>query len=120
MIRLFRLAFFSALAAITTLAFLPDYSALPPVVSYSDLANHAAAFVVLYLLYALSYPHTARRIFMSLFIYGIFIEAVQAFLPTRFASAEDILADSAGLLLGMGIMWMVECKREHAPRPEKI
>lgn len=113
-----RSVFFAALAAITALAFLPDYSALPPVVSVSDLANHAAAFVVLYILYARSFPHTPARIAATLILYGTFIEGVQSLLPTRFASFGDIAADVAGIVVGMGIMRLLQWKRRALPQRE--
>lgn len=98
----FRFSFFIALSAISILAFLPDYSALPSIVSVSDLINHAVAFTVLFLLYALSYPHySLKQILLTLIGYGIFIEIVQTFLPTRCASIEDVLADSVGLIAGL-------------------
>lgn len=97
----FRFSFFIAVTAISILAFLPDYSALPPIVSLSDLLNHAVAFTILSLLYALAYSHSLKRIFLTLIGYGIFIETVQAFLPTRFASIEDVVADGVGLIVGM-------------------
>lgn len=106
-----RAAFFAALLSITVLAFLPDYSALPEVVSYSDLANHAAAFAVLAVLYALSYHHTPGRIVLALLSYGIFIEAVQALLPTRYASVEDIAADMVGVVLGVGTIELLKRKK---------
>lgn len=99
----FRYSFFTALAAISLLAFLPDYSALPPIVSISDLLNHTFAFTVLTLLYYFSYSPSAQRIFSNLLLYGIFIELVQAFLPTRCASVEDIAADSIGLVIGIAL-----------------
>jgi VanZ family protein len=100
----FRFSLFIAVTAISILAFLPDYSALPPIVSVSDLINHTVAFTVLSLLYALAYSHSLKRIFLTLIGYGIFIETVQAFLPTRFASIEDIIADGVGLIVGMVLL----------------
>ena len=93
-----RLLFFSALAAVTTLAFVPNYDALPEAASFSDTLNHFAAFVVLYLLHAAAYPsfHTRRRIALLL-LYGVFIETVQYFLPARSASAGDVAVDAAAL-----------------------
>ena len=97
----FRFSFFTALIAISILAFLPDYSTLPSIVSVSDLINHAVAFMVLSILYSLSYPHSRKQILLTLIGYGIFIEIVQTFLPTRCASIEDVLADSVGLIVGL-------------------
>jgi len=100
----FRFSLFIAVIAISILAFLPDYSTLPPIISLSDLINHTVAFTVLSLLYALSYSHSLKRIFLTLIAYGIFIETVQAFLPTRCASIEDVLADSVGLIVGLVLL----------------
>lgn len=97
----YRLLFVGALLSISVLAFLPDYNALPPIVSVSDLLNHAAAFTLLSLLYALAYSHSFQRIALTLLGYGLLIELVQAFLPTRFASVEDVVADSIGVLAGI-------------------
>ncbi|MBN2869594.1 MAG: VanZ family protein [Campylobacterales bacterium] len=119
MILLLRSAFFASLGAITILAFLPDYSALPPVVSYSDLANHTVAFTVLFLLYAYAYTHPRKRIFISLLAYGVWIETVQAFLPTRYASAEDILADMVGLVIGLGVVKGLEKIPRSAPKGQE-
>ena len=97
---LFRLLAYTALISITILAFLPNYDALPPIVSFSDLLNHAVAFFVLFILFREAHPklQVSYRIVLLLF-YAIFIEVVQYFLPTRFSSFSDILADSFGLLL---------------------
>ena len=97
---IYRVLLFSALGAITTLAFLPDYNALPPIVSFSDILNHTAAFMVLFLLLHLAYPKLFLPYRLSLLLsYAVWIEAVQYFLPTRFASISDIFADSFGIFL---------------------
>ncbi|MGZ5209018.1 MAG: VanZ family protein [Sulfuricurvum sp.] len=105
MIFFFRFSFFIALIAISILAFLPNYSALPSIVSISDLINHAVAFTVLSVLYSLSYPYySLKQTLLTLIGYGIFIEIVQAFLSTRYASIEDVLADSVGLIIGLVLL----------------
>lgn len=106
-----KIAFFSALIIISTLAFLPDYSGLPPIASFSDKLNHAAAFTVLLLLYHFAFTHSMQRILSSLLFYAVFIEFVQAFLPTRTASIEDIFADSIGLAIGVLLSQWIEKKR---------
>jgi VanZ family protein len=106
-----KIAFFSALIIISTLAFIPDYSGLPPIASFSDKLNHTAAFTVLFLLYRFAFTHSTQRILMSLLFYALFIEVVQAFLPTREASLEDIFADSIGLVLGILLGRWIEKKR---------
>lgn len=45
---------------------------------------------------------------MSLLTYGLMIEGVQAFLPTRFASIEDVIADSVGVVIGILILRAVK------------
>ena len=97
---LFKTLFFISLAAISTLAFLPDYNALPPIVSFSDLLNHTVAFVVLFILGHFAYPSILlKHLTTALILYAFFIEAVQYFLPTRFASWSDISADIVGLVI---------------------
>ena len=97
----FKLLLLLTLTAITVLAFLPDYDALPPIVSFSDLLNHTIAFTVLYILARQAFPtlHIKYSV-IALITYAFFIEAVQYFLPTRFASWSDIGADVTGLFIG--------------------
>ncbi len=100
-ITLFKILLYLALTAITILAFLPNYNALPVFLSFSDLLNHTIAFIVLYLLLAGAYPLLEWKYFIFLLLlYALWIEGVQYFLPTRCASWSDIAADSVGLLLG--------------------
>ena len=98
---LFKILLSITLTAITILAFLPDYDALPPIVSFSDLLNHTIAFTVLYILARQAFP-TLRITYtvIALTTYAFFIEAVQYYLPTRFASWSDIGADVVGLIIG--------------------
>ncbi len=98
---LFKLIFYTALSAITTLAFLPSYHALPPIVNISDLLNHTVAFVVLFIFLTIAHPKLPFKYMLSFLItYALWIEAVQYFLPTRFASWSDVIADSLGILIG--------------------
>jgi len=99
-----KLLFYTALSAITTLAFLPNYDALPPLVNFSDLLNHAIAFAVLFILLKIAHPNLIlKQSVTSLTAYALWIEAVQYFLPTRFASLSDVLADSVGILIGYAL-----------------
>lgn len=105
-----KIAFLSALIIISTFAFLPNYSELPPVASFSDKLNHTAAFTLLLLLYRFTFTHSTQRILISLFFYAVFIELIQSFLPTREASIYDIFADSIGLALGIILSRLIEKK----------
>ena len=98
---LFKSLFYTALGAITILAFLPNYDALPPLVNISDLLNHAVAFMVLFILLKMAHPNLLLKYSLGfLLTYAVWIEAVQYFLPTRFASWSDVLADSVGVAIG--------------------
>ncbi|MDD2781125.1 VanZ family protein [Sulfuricurvum sp.] len=117
MIFFFRTLFFSALISISVLAFLPDYNDLPRIVSLSDLLNHAVAFSVLSILYTFAYSHTPKRITLTLIAYGVLIEVVQAFLPTRYPSFEDIIADSVGIFLGLALRNLIKSSTLFKPKP---
>ena len=98
---LFKLLFYTTLSAITTLAFLTNYDALPPLVSFSDILNHAVAFIVLFILLKMAHPKLLLKYSVTFLItYALWIETVQYFLPTRFASWSDVLADTIGILIG--------------------
>ncbi|RUM61550.1 MAG: VanZ family protein [Sulfurimonas sp.] len=100
-----KILFFSALAAISFLAFLPNYDDLPDVVSFSDTFNHAAAFFVLTLLCRFAFPALQPKIHVFLMLlYGLFIEAVQHFLPTRYGDPFDVLVDIIGIALAYAII----------------
>ena len=97
-----KLLFAVTFSAVTVLAFLPSYEPLPDVFSVSDVINHFLAFVTLYLLHTAAYPSVSRRTRSAVLLgYGVFIEAVQAFLPTRQASVSDIAVDSAAILTAL-------------------
>jgi len=94
-----KLLFAAVLFSVTVLAFMPTYAPLPDIISFSDILNHSAAFFTLYMLHLLAYPAVTQRMRAGLLLaYGILIEAVQAFLPTRYASASDVAVDAAAIL----------------------
>ena len=84
---------------------LPNYNALPEFVSFSDRLNHAVAFMVLYLLLERAHPAVSiKNRVLLLFIFAVFIEVIQYFLPTRFAAVSDVLADAAGVIVAIFIL----------------
>lgn len=102
-----KILFYVALTAVTILAFLPNYDALPPFVSFSDLLNHAFAFSVLYILLTKAHPAlSAMQVVLPLLLYAVWIETVQYFLPTRYAAWSDIAADSVGLLIAYLLIFL--------------
>jgi len=67
----------------------------------ADKLKHFTAFFVLSLLLNRASSTIAHRLrnMGALLGFGIFIEVVQLFFPTRESSIEDIIADSVGILV---------------------
>lgn len=97
--RLFRIALFFAVVAITRLATAPLEEI--PTLGVGDKVLHAGAFLVLAALLDFSFPATAfgAAKITALLAYGIAIEIAQHFLPFRGFSLLDWLADGAGVAL---------------------
>ena len=94
-----RLLLALALLIVTYLALTP--APLPLQEEINDKLGHLLAF---WLLAALAHAGWARRDFdtrlwLPLLAYGLAIECIQYFIPNRFFSWLDLLADGAGLLL---------------------
>ncbi len=69
--------------------------------SYADKIKHLFAFFTLSFLLNRASSNMVQRFrnMSALLLFGIFIEFVQYYLPTRTTSIEDIFADVAGILL---------------------
>jgi len=94
-----KIIFLACIAVITFLAFVPLDNA--PDTGFSDKVNHIAAFALLAALAAGSYKGGYRALITGLVIYGLFIEAVQYFIPGRSCSAMDFFADICGIAAGL-------------------
>ena len=105
----FRLICLLTLLIVSYLAFAPNEYTVE--ISTWDKLNHFVAFLVLAILLDLSYPKTPFHNwkFGSLYIYGVVIELVQWFLPTRDFSVWDIVADTCGLT----IYWLLSVSLPH-------
>ena len=68
-----------------------------------DKMNHVLAFGTLGALAAVAWPARVPRSLVLLVGYGILIEVLQSFTPTRSPELLDVLADSVGLLLVAGL-----------------
>lgn len=69
-----------------------------------DKLQHVLAFFTLATVASLAWPPRAwqeGRVAFGLLMYGLLIELVQTQLPTRTASAADVLADAVGIALGL-------------------
>lgn len=78
--------------------------AYPVPSSANDKVNHVLAFFCLGILLRWSYPKLLGIwSLLSLVAYGLGLEVIQAFLPYREFSLLDLLADSAGAIIGLWI-----------------
>lgn len=86
-----------ALLIITYMALTPIPDLLQQ--NVNDKLGHALAFVLLAFLTHASWPNTAFswRHGLPLLGYGIFLECAQYFMPGRFFSLWDVVADTAGI-----------------------
>lgn len=99
MIRICRLSLCLSLLGISYLAFTPVSH---PVMEHLwDKSNHLFAFFVLAGLLDFSFPGTRfnGRKWLLLLAYGLLIEVVQYFIPNRYFSLLDVVADMAGVLV---------------------
>ena len=94
-----RFSFFSLLIIIAYIAFLPNYEALPSFTSLSDVFNHFIAFFVLALFLDLAFSPRYKHTLLILFLYGLFIECVQYFLPNRAFDVLDLMVDFFGVAM---------------------
>lgn len=69
-----------------------------------DKFKHSFAFFTLYILFSLSYEkQTIFSKSLLLIIYGILIECIQYFIPNRYFSFLDVVADIVGIFIGIVI-----------------
>ena len=99
--KLFIVAFWFCLAVIEFLATTTTHIEI--VESMWDKSNHFIAFLTLYILLKLAYDFSVLKTSFLLFLYGVQIEVVQSFIPGRFFSLLDVVADSIGIALGVVI-----------------
>jgi VanZ family protein len=88
-----------------------------------DKADHVAAFAVLAFtgLWAWrDHPTVHRRVLVSLLALGVAIELAQILVPGRMADWRDVVADTAGVLIGLGVAsWLSRrLDRRRQPRPD--
>lgn len=99
--RLWKIVFWSGVAAVCALSLLPQQALPRPGVS--DKLLHLAAYFVLM---AVSYPAYGRgtgerRIVAGLVVLGLALELVQTVSPLRVMSVADAAAGAAGVALAM-------------------
>lgn len=88
------------------------------ILGFSDKAKHFGAYLVLGFLlsfalhfqkkYIIFNKHSARFTFLIIFIYGLFDEIHQIFIPGRYFEWFDFLSDILGGLIGIFIsQWII-------------
>lgn len=99
----YRNLFFITLGVIEYLALTPQH--IDIIESFWDKQNHFVAFLVLYVLIGMAYRRFSTWSKIALLMLIAFqIEVTQYFIPGRFFSLLDIVADSIGIVLGI-IVW---------------
>lgn len=97
---LWRIALLASVVAIVFLATTSNPYPMPS--SSSDKVNHLIAFLELTILTRLSWPEAKALWYTPMLLaFGVAIEGIQASLPYREFSLADMLADGAGIALGL-------------------
>jgi len=108
---LFKTTFYINFFIIEYLALTPQHIAVLD--GLWDKQNHFIAFFALYVLLSFAYSHfsTLKKIALLL-LFGFQIEATQYFIPGRFFSILDIVADGIGIIIGIIVCRIVCSSRE--------
>lgn len=97
----FRLLFWLCALAVMVLSLLPPSTPLPT--TGWDKTNHLLAFSVLAVLGLRAWPARRWRVLVGLVVYGALIEVLQGMSGDREPSWLDLLADTIGIALGLGV-----------------
>jgi len=96
----YKVLFFITAFVVFVLAIVPNDHIKLSIDNADKLKHFTAFFVLSFLLNRASSTITHRLRNISVLMgFGIFIEIVQLFFPTRESSIEDIIADSIGILV---------------------
>lgn len=108
---LFKISFFITFVVIEYLALTPQH--IEVIEGFWDKQNHFIAFFALYVLLSFAYSHfSTRKKIALLLLVGFQIEATQYFIPGRFFSTLDIIADSIGIIIGIIVCSAICSSRE--------
>lgn len=96
----FKIVFFISLIIVLYFALIPESSELLFDFKYFDKIKHILVFFLLSFLLNRASSDTSKRIrnSIALFIFGIFIEFLQFYMPDRQVSFSDLLANLIGIL----------------------
>ncbi len=113
-------AFITGLIAIAMVSVLPRE--VLPEAGISDKLGHFAAYGALALLGWLAFAEeiVRRRVMIALVLYGAVLEGLQSFIPGRFFSIGDMIANGLGVAAVYGGLMVIANKRGTGgsrPRP---
>jgi VanZ family protein len=79
-----------------------------PQTGVSDKVEHTVAYMLLTLWFTGVYPRSSYfKIGLGMFLLGVAIEIAQGAMPFgREADIRDVVANSLGIALGIGVAWM--------------
>jgi len=96
-----RWLFWLCALAVLVLALLPPDEPMPT--TGWDKSNHMLAFATLFLLGQRGFGRRTGWVLAGLLAYGVLIELLQALTTYRSSDWHDVVADSAGLAIGLVI-----------------
>jgi VanZ family protein len=70
---------------------------------HSDKFEHALAFAVLTVMGRFAWPRALAPVAVAMVVYGVAIEVLQGSFTARTASVADVLADVAGIAIGLWV-----------------
>jgi VanZ family protein len=98
--------FITAMVGVIAISLAPAQSVEPAASIVPDYVGHAVGYAVLGVLAMLAAPWPVRWIIV-LIVLGASLEVLQPMLSNRFASISDIVANTLGVLLGVGLGWLI-------------
>lgn len=103
--RSWRALLLALMAVVSWFAFAPDPGGTG--MAHIDKVKHLLAFGALGFAAALAGHNQSQRlqrVMLALLAYGLFIEVVQSYLPSRRGDWQDLVADAAGIAAGMTLV----------------
>lgn len=104
---IFQSIFVFGLVLATVLLLIPSYK-IPNAIDFYDKAQHLLLFAVLTIAGLLAHSQKVKNVCLGLCFYGGLMEVLQTTMTTtRHGDWMDWLADSAGILVGLGLYLLI-------------
>jgi VanZ family protein len=104
--------FLVAVVGVIAISLAPAQSVEPAASIVPDYVGHAVGYAVLGVLAMLAACWPVRWIIV-LIVLGASLEVLQPVVSNRFASMSDIVANTVGVLIGVGCGWLITRYRSH-------